>query len=109
VQFYERYQDDQAERFRVLLVTTGGAERLNHMLGCAAQLARNPRRSLVYGITLRDLLAHEHSVSSPCFQNHHGQVVALVPRPPVVVRAFQLTRPPAMIPSASCLRSAPQV
>ncbi len=32
VRFYEKYQDAQADRFRVLLITTGGPERLSHML-----------------------------------------------------------------------------
>ena len=48
VRFYERYQDAKPERFRVLAITTGGELRLRNVLGCAASLARNPQRSLVY-------------------------------------------------------------
>lgn len=78
VSFYERYQDARAERFRVLAVTTGGEARLRHLLGCAADLVRNPQRSLIYGISLTAFLTDPHAVTATCFRNHRGQAVALV-------------------------------
>lgn len=102
VQFYENYQDAQGERFRVLLVTTGGPRRLAHMLRTAADLARNRGRSLVYGITLSDLLASNMPLTSACFQNHQGQPVALGMRLGAVVPTIRLNPQPILVGSATC-------
>jgi len=107
VEFYERYQDVQPERFRVLAVTTGGPERLDHMLRCAAHLAKNPERSLIYGITLQDLLNVGDAVTSNCFRNHTGMPVALVP-PKATIRDVSRwasgKSQDVLLPSAACLR-----
>lgn len=104
VQIYEKYQDAQVERFRVLAITTGGALRLQNMLRCAAEMARNPRRSLVYGIGLRDLLQVDDPFNAACFQNHQERAVSLVPTPPPATKALPLTAQPAMVGCPSCLR-----
>lgn len=106
VQFYERYQDAQAERFRVLAITTGGPQRLANMLRCAAELSRNPRRSLVYGATMTDLLQADDPVQAACFRNHLGEPVALVP-PVQPVTYSSLTTYPALVHSSACLRPQP--
>ena len=56
----------QSDRyFRVLFVTTGGDERLRHLLETAATLAVNPQRSLVYAVSLVDYLACPEAVTAP--------------------------------------------
>lgn len=103
VQFYERYQDCHPDRFRVLAITTGGPIRLQNMLQCAAEIAREPRRSLVYGISLRELMQTDEPYSDAVFLNHRGKRVCLLPpRPPP--QNDPLTTPPAMVGCPSCLR-----
>jgi hypothetical protein len=104
VQFYERYQDGRQERFRVLAITTGGQARLSNMLRCAGELARNPRRSLVYGIALSDLLGAEGSLTDACFRNHLGRSVALLPHSKAVLQPTPLTAPFSMVDCVTCLR-----
>jgi hypothetical protein len=103
VQFYERFQDAEDERFRVLAITTGGPARLENMLRCAAELARNPRRSLVYGIGLRELLQTGEPLTGPYFRNHHDKPVSLLTSPSLPI-ALPLTAPPTMVGCPSCLR-----
>ncbi|MBI1832253.1 MAG: replication-relaxation family protein [Planctomycetes bacterium] len=107
VQFYERYQDKQSERFRVLVITAGGPERLGNMLRCAADVATNPRRSLVYGVTLRDFLAAEDVITAPCFRTPFDLPISLIgPRQSHRETTFchpsQAGAP--VIASAACLR-----
>jgi Replication-relaxation len=109
VQFYERYQDAHKERFRVLAITTGGRNRMEHMLSCAAVLARNPRRSLVYGIALAELLKEDEPLRGACCRNHYGKAVTLLPDVSVFLHALQLTATPAMVGSSSCLRPIAEV
>lgn len=94
VRFYERYQDAQPQRFRVLAITSGGPARLGNMLRCAAAQARNPLRSLVYGASLQEFLATADPLRGSCFLDHRGRSVALLPaaaqrtnRPPIEVAA----------------------
>ncbi|MBI1314487.1 hypothetical protein GC176_24610 [bacterium] len=90
---YETYQDwvlrlwresgEQGERpgFRVVFLTTG-IERAHHILSLAMQLARNPRRLLVYASTQDIFLGHPLIVTEPIFNDHHGSWQALVdPQP----------------------------
>ncbi len=79
IDFYERYQDTCPTRFRVLVITTGGEQRLRNILGTAKALARNPKRSLLYGIRLRDFLATEEPLTAACFWNHMELRVGMVP------------------------------
>jgi hypothetical protein len=108
VQFYERYQDTEPERFRVLVITTGRPARLAHMLHCSQQFAHNPQRSLIYGIRLNDLLSVEDPLFVPCFANHVGKPAALLAQ-------VRLTSPPTcfdeapVLDSAACLRSMSEV
>jgi hypothetical protein len=106
VQFYERYQDAEEERFRVVTVTTGGPGRLGNMLRCAADHARNIDRSLVCGITLQDLLDAEDPLRTACYLDHQGKSVPLLPAKPVS-RRRELTAPSGVIRSAACLRPQP--
>jgi hypothetical protein len=80
VRLYEAFQDGCKKRFRVLVVTTRQTERLGHILGLAASLTRNPDRSIFYGTSLPHYLDQAEAVSSPCFLDHRGRRVALVPK-----------------------------
>lgn len=106
VQFYEAYQDAQDDRFRLLAITTGGPERLQHMLECAAERAHNPRRSLVYGATLAEFLRADDPLWNPIFRNHLGRSVALLTATASAGPGLPLTRQPAMVGSPSCSRPA---
>jgi len=79
IRLYDQYQDQCAERFRVLIVTTSCSSRLQHILDTARHLARNPRRSLFYGAALPEYLHQADSVHALCFLNHRGQRLAIVP------------------------------
>ena len=77
ISFYERFQDAEAERFRVLAVTTGGSKRLESILSCARSQARNPRRSLILGITLAEFQAETQPLSACCFRDHQGRTESI--------------------------------
>ena len=111
VRFYERYQDSKTERFRVLAITTGGEMRVQNLLACAASLARNPQRSLVYGITLHAFLADTDVVTAACFRNHRKQSAALVQSVSreVPAPAALGTGTVPMLPSPPCRVPLPQV
>jgi hypothetical protein len=79
IRVYEAVQDRSASRFRVLAVSARRHGRIPHILGAAATLARDPRRSLVYGVALADFLALEEPLTTPCFLDHRGRSVSLVP------------------------------
>ena len=79
IRLYDQFQDTCPNRFRVLFVTTRSVERLDHILAAAGTLVRNPRRSLVYGATLAELLAHSDPILAPCFRDHRKQALALIP------------------------------
>ena len=79
IRLYDQFQDTCPNRFRVLFVTTRSAERLDHILHAAGQLVRNPRRTLVYGATLAELLAHTDPILAPCFRDHRQQALPLIP------------------------------
>ena len=79
IRFYERLRDSSGTRFRVLIVSTHSQQRLAHILKTAAALARNPDRSLVYAVGLGQYLAHADSLTTPCFLDHLGRHVSLVP------------------------------
>jgi hypothetical protein len=80
IHLYDRYQDACGRRFRVLVVCTRSGERLEHILHLAARKQRNPNRSLFYGIALPNYLAQETPLSSPCFRDHRGAAVRLLPQ-----------------------------
>ncbi len=81
VHLYNLFQDrSYPHRFRVLVVTTRCAGRLRSILSLASHHAvRNPHRSLFYAVHLDDYLAEADAIIRPCFQNHHGKPVALIP------------------------------
>jgi hypothetical protein len=80
LQFYQRFQDQAQERFRVLLISTRSQQRLEHLLTLAARLATIPQRSLCYGGTLAAYLASANSLTHPCLHNHRGEPVSLIRR-----------------------------
>ena len=80
IRLYEAYQDACRRRFRVLVVTTRGGERLRHILATAADNARNKARSLFYGIGLDGFRREANPLHAPCFRDHQGRPAALVPR-----------------------------
>jgi hypothetical protein len=77
--FYEALQDNCDDRFRVLGVVTKTKERLDHIVAAAADMSRDLRRPLFYGICLDDYLAEDEPLEQPCFRDHQDRVVALVP------------------------------
>jgi hypothetical protein len=79
IRFYERLRDSSGTRFRVLVVSTHSQQRLAHILKTAAALARNPDRSLVYAAGLGEYLAQGEPLTTPCFLDHLGRHVSLVP------------------------------
>jgi len=95
IRLYEAFQDACPRRFRVLAVCTRGGERLGHILGAAASLARNPARSLFYAISLPEFLHQAAPLTSTCFLDHRGRRVALVPAPLHPLRSRQ----PAAVPT----------
>jgi hypothetical protein len=80
VRLYDRLQDKTRTRFRLLVVATRSAERLANLLSAAAEVLRNSQRALVYGVTLCDYLAAQDPISTPCFRDHAGRLVSLLPR-----------------------------
>ena len=113
--FYERFQDAEPERFRVLAVTTGGRKRVESILQCARDQASNSRRSLVLGVTLTEFQAETEPLTAACFLDHHCRNVSLLPgRQPVILA--QERRAPvragiaaaSMLPSPACLEPLPQ-
>lgn len=79
IKLYESYALQAPHRFRVLIVATGGDERLRHILNLAASLSRNPQRALFYGITLDFYLRNPDAVTAPCWIDHRAAWVPLVP------------------------------
>ena len=115
IAFYERFQDAEPERFRVLAVTTGGRKRVESILQCARNQARNPRRSLVLGVTLAEFQAETEPLTASCFRDHHGRNVSLLPGRQTVILAQERRAPVGagiaaarVIPSPSCLEPLPQ-
>ena len=114
IAIYERHQNACPERFRVLAVTTAGNERVANILDCARALARNPRRSLVYGITLTAFLPESEPLQIPCFRDHVGRDVSLLPPLPIglpVSLDYSVSTGAAalkVVSSAPCLEPIPQ-
>lgn len=86
IRLYEAYQNQLTRRFRVLVVTTRSRDRLERILQSAAELSSNPQRTLFYGVHLDDYLGSDRAVTEPCFRDHRGRAVAMVP-------AMQLSLP----------------
>ncbi len=81
IRLYDGLQNQSyPHRFRVLVVTTRSGDRLRHILDAAAVQMHNPRRTLFYGVHLRNYLEEPDPICAPCFQDHRGLPVALVPR-----------------------------
>ena len=105
LRFYQRFQDEARERFRVLLVSTRSSQRLEHLLSTAAALAKVPERSLCYGVTLAAYLTARNPLVEACFRNHRGEPVALLPRAtasPPQPSPTPSVRPPSVLVSSSC-------
>lgn len=82
VRVYEAYADQSPLRFRVLLVTTAGRERVRHASDLAARLAKNPQRSLVYTAALADVLREADLFRRPAFRDHRHRPVHLLAASP---------------------------
>lgn len=79
INLYEAHADHTVERFRVLIVVQGSQDRLERILKIASRLAHNPRRSLIYGVTLDVYRRDASPISSSCWINHRLESVALLP------------------------------
>lgn len=90
---YECYQDwvlrtwrDQGRigprpAFRVVILTKG-QKRAEHILWLAQTCAHNPSRRLCYATTQDAYLAEPLALSTPLFNDHHGQWQSLIDRHP---------------------------
>jgi Replication-relaxation len=104
LRFYDRYQDNSPERFRVLILTTRSGERAKHILDAAARLVRNPHRSLFYACSLPAYLGQSDALGALCFRDHRGDSVALVPASqspspassPLPLRALPQSKAPSL-------------
>ncbi len=82
IRLYDGLQNQSyPHRFRVLIVTTRSRDRLQHILDLAAAQASNPRRTLFYGTHLSDYLGQQDAIGAPCFRDHRGLRIGLVPIP----------------------------
>lgn len=80
IRLYDRLQDlNHPHRFRVLVVCTGGRQRIDHILTAAKKLYRNAQRTLLCGVTLEAYLAQPDAVRVSVFSDHLQRRVALVP------------------------------
>ena len=107
IRLYEQLQDQTfPHRFRVLVVTTRSRERLDHILAVAAEHARNPRRSLFYAVHLDDYLSQSDATRHPCFRDHRGRPVPLIPTRRELSAGGRAERPRAdpvgLVTSSAC-------
>jgi len=91
IQLYEQLQNQTAQRFRVLIVTSRCGRRLEHLLHTARRLAGNPQRRLFYGIHLPRLLQEPDAIRRACFLDHDLRAVSLLPRVLPVQGELRLT------------------
>ena len=77
--FYESLRDTCGYRFRVLVVLTCGPARLENICRLAAAMSHDQRRPLFCGIGLADYLDQDKPLTRPCFRDHRGRAVTLVP------------------------------
>jgi Replication-relaxation len=82
LRIYEAYADQSSFRFRVLLVTTAGRERVRHALDLAAKLAKNPQRSLIYAACLSEVLPDANLFQHSIFRDHRHRPVPLLAATP---------------------------
>jgi len=84
IRLHDAYQDQCAQRHRVVVVTTRSRARLDNILDAAAGLVRNRQRTLFVGVYLPDYLAAVDAARSPCFVDHLRRRASLLPeRPPL--------------------------
>lgn len=78
IRLYDAHQDVARGRFRVVVVTTRSRERMAHLLGAAAVLVRNAKRSLFVGVYLPEFLATSQPLTAPIFRHQSGVTIPLV-------------------------------
>jgi hypothetical protein len=65
-------------RFRVLFLTTGHPDRVQHMLEAATAFESDPRFARFYITRLPDFLAHEDALFRPCFRSVYHDRIGLL-------------------------------
>ncbi|HUY33169.1 MAG TPA: replication-relaxation family protein [Pirellulales bacterium] len=80
IRLHDAYQDQCDDRHRVVVVTTRSRARLDNILNAAAQLVRNPLRTLFIGTYLLDYLATTDAAFRPCLFDHRHRMVSLLPQ-----------------------------
>jgi hypothetical protein len=78
LRIYEALQDASPTRFRVLGLVTRSEKRLTNIVALAASVAKNPQRSLFYGVYLPDYLRDPTPLTTSLFSDHRGMRVPLV-------------------------------
>jgi hypothetical protein len=89
LEFYEQLQDLSSTRFRVLGLITRSSARLRNIAALAGALAKNPNRSLFYGVVLADFVRCASPLFTPLFTDHRGLHVSLLPQSLSIQSAVQ--------------------
>jgi hypothetical protein len=75
VRLYREVAQWTGQRFRVLFVTTGRIERLQHMVEAAAAFESDPHFARVYACRLADFTATDDALFVPCFASaYHARI-----------------------------------
>lgn len=82
IRVYDLYQSDMEafdhRRPLVLLITTRGERRLQHIIDTVGRVVSNPNRSLVYATTLDTFLGSTNPVTDPVFWDHRFRQQSMV-------------------------------
>lgn len=103
IRFYEAYRDHcrragKEDAFRVLVLSTGGGQRVQHILQAASALMVRKDRSIFYGLPLATYLGQDAPLTAPLFRDNLGRLIPLVP-------AVRQTLPPAAAPGVALANS----
>lgn len=105
LRIYEALQDASPTRFRVLGLVTRSVKRLENIAALAASVAKNPQRSIFYGVYLPDYLGDPMPLTASLFSDHRGMRVSLV----ATVRPKPAKAPEPSAPDARALAWLPAV
>lgn len=78
LRLHDAYQDEVEQRHRVVFVASRSRERLKNILNAAANVVRNPHRTLFLGVYLRDYVNANDPLGEKLFLDHRGKRQALL-------------------------------
>jgi len=79
LRLHDAYQEQAANRHRVVFVTSRSRQRLTHILDTAASVVRNPERTLFLGVYLPDYVQSVDPIGESLFLDHRGRWHTLLP------------------------------